>query len=130
MNQINLVVSDSITHNTEALKKFEEIGFVDNLYSIKQVSNYLHKNKSKLLTNTNPIVKKLSNLIENFKKEQIDKSLIDRIIILKIEIINFGLGLGRTQLRLNANQLNNAISKEIDLKGDPNDPSNKLTYLK
>ena len=129
LNQINLVVSDSITHNTEALKKFEEIGFVDNLYSIKQVSNYLHKNKSKLLTNTNPIVKKLSNLIENFKKEKIDNSLIDGIIILKIEIINFGLGLGRTQLRLNANQLNNAISKEIDLKGDPNDPSNKLTYL-
>ena len=39
------------------------------------------------------------------------------------------MGLGRTHLRLNANQLNNAISKEIDLSGDPNDPSSKRTYL-
>ena len=30
---------------------------------------------------------------------------------------------------MNANQLNNSISKEIDLKGDPEDPSNKRTYL-
>ena len=37
--------------------------------------------------------------------------------------------MGRTHLRLNANQLNNAISKEIDLSGDPNDPSSKRTYL-
>ena len=37
--------------------------------------------------------------------------------------------MGRTQVRLNANQLNNAISKEIDLKGDPDDPSRKRTYL-
>ena len=46
-----------------------------------------------------------------------------------MRLLTFGLGLGRTHLRLNANQLNNAISKEIDLTGDPNDPSNKITYL-
>ena len=51
------------------------------------------------------------------------------MVLLKIEIKNFGLGLGRTQVRLNANQLNNSISKEIDLKGDPDDPSRKRTYL-
>ena len=51
------------------------------------------------------------------------------LISLKIEIKTLDLDLGRTHLRLNANQLNNAISKEIDLKGDPNDPSNKITYL-
>ena len=55
--------------------------------------------------------------------------MLDNLIVFKIEIKNFGLGLGRTQVRLNANQLNNAISKEIDLKGDPDDPSNKRTYL-
>ena len=36
---------------------------------------------------------------------------------------------GKNSLKINANQLNNAISKEIDLTGDPNDPSNKITYL-
>ena len=40
------------------------------------------------------------------------------------------MGLGRTQFRLNANQLNNAISREIQLTGDPEDPSNKRTYLR
>ena len=54
---------------------------------------------------------------------------MDDLLLLKIEVSNFGLGLGRTQVRLNANQLNNAISKEIDLKGDPDDPSSKRTYL-
>ena len=57
------------------------------------------------------------------------QKVIDNLILMRIDIINFGLGLGRTHLRLNANQLNNAISKEIDLTGDPNDPSNKITYL-
>ena len=58
-----------------------------------------------------------------------DKKTLDDLLLLKIEVSNFGLGLGRTQVRLNANQLNNAISKEIDLKGDPDDPSSKRTYL-
>ena len=38
-------------------------------------------------------------------------------------------GIGRTQVRLNANQSNNSISKEIDLKGDPDDPSRKELIL-
>ena len=48
---------------------------------------------------------------------------------MKAQVHNFGLGLARTQVRLNSSQLNNAISKEINLLGDPNDPSNKSTYL-
>ena len=67
-------------------------------------------------------------LLEVNRKE-LKKNLVDELVLLKIEIKNFGLGLGRTQVRLNANQLNNSISKEIDLKGDPDDPSRKRTYL-
>ena len=63
------------------------------------------------------------------KNKTLKKNIIDDLVLLKIEIKNFGLGLGRTQVRLNANQLNNSISKEIDLKGDPDDPSRKRTYL-
>ena len=63
------------------------------------------------------------------KNKTLKKNIIDDLVLLKIEIKNFGLGLGRTQVRLNANQLNNAISKEIDLKGDPDDPSRKRTYF-
>ena len=77
------------------------------------------------------MIERINDIIESYKIKKIKtiKCLIDNLIVLKIEIKNFGLGLGRTQVRLNANQLNNAISKEIDLKGDPDDPSNKRTYL-
>ena len=129
--EIKNIISDSIRLNNQALKKFSEKGFVENLDLIKQVSNFLHKNRAKLLTKTDTILEKLTLLIDILKnnRSQEDKTLIDEILIFKIELDNFGLGLGRTQLRLNANQLNNAISKEINLRGDPNDPSNKLTYL-
>ena len=76
-------------------------------------------------------MEKISFVLNYLVKKNSSKHIntINEILIFKIELSNFGLGLGRTQLRLNANQLNNAISKEINLRGDPNDPSNKLTYL-
>ena len=113
------------------MRKFSQRGFVENFNAIKDVSNYLHKNKEKLLTNTNSIIKDLDLLINEIieKKIKAGQKIVENLIILKIELKNFGLGLGRTHLRLNANQLNNAISKEIDLSGDPNDPSSKRTYL-
>ena len=129
--EIRSTISESLFYNSEALKKFSDEGFVDNFTLVKKVSNFLHKNKSKLLTSTKPIINTISLLIDDLINQDSkgDRRLIDGLLILKIEISNFGLGLGRTQVRLNANQLNNAISKEIDLKGNPNDPSNKLTYL-
>ncbi len=129
--RLKLIFKDALESNSVALKKFNKEGFVENFNAIKDVSNYLYKNKKKLLTNTNFILKELDLLISKIieKKKKVGQNTIEKLIILRIEIKNFGLGLGRTHLRLNANQLNNAISKEIDLSGDPNDPSNKRTYL-
>ncbi len=124
-------ISVSLELNSQALKKFSKKGFVEDFDAIKQVSNFLHKNKNKLLTNVDLLISKIENLILNIKQKKFIETsrIMDELIIFKIQMINFGLALGRTHLRLNANQLNNAISKEIDLRGDPNDPSNKLTYL-
>ena len=131
LSQIRNIINNAFKVNSEALTKFTERDFVNDLNLIKQASNFLHKNKDKLLTNSLLILEKISSvlnyLVENDSSK--NKKTINEILIFKIELSNFGLGLGRTQLRLNANQLNNAISKEIDLMGDPNDPSNKLTYL-
>ena len=131
LSQIKNIITNAIKINSEALTKFTEKDFVNDLNSIKQVSNFLHKNKDKLLTNSLLILEKISSVLNYLveKDSSKNKNTINEILIFKIELSNFGLGLGRTQLRLNANQLNNAISKEIDLMGDPNDPSNKLTYL-
>ena len=104
---------------------------MDNVDDVKYISNFLFKNKDKLITNENLLIEKIDDIIASikFKKIKNYQRLIENLIVLKIVVKNFGLGLGRTQVRLNANQLNNAISKEIDLKGDPDDPSNKRTYL-
>ena len=90
----------------------------------------MYKNKAKLFTNSKVLSESVENIIKFERgKKRINQKLIDELIIFKIEIMNFGLGLGRMQVRLNASQLNNAISKEIDLIGDPDDPSSKRTYL-
>ncbi len=131
LSQIRNIITNALKTNSEALTKFTQKDFVNDLNSIKQVSNFLHRNKDKLLTNSLLILEKISSVLNYLVEKDSSKNnnTINEILIFKIELSNFGLGLGRTQLRLNANQLNNAISKEIDLMGDPNDPSNKLTYL-
>ena len=131
LSHIRNLITNAFKVNSEALTKFTEKDFVNDLNLIKLASNFLHKNKDKLLTNSLLILEKISSVLNYLveKDSSKNKNTINEILIFKIELSNFGLGLGRTQLRLNANQLNNAISKEIDLMGDPNDPSNKLTYL-
>ena len=111
---------------------FERKDFLKDLNAIKKVSNFMHENKDKLLTSTKPLIKKIEATIDKIKSQTYkeNQSLFQDLILFKILIINCGLGLGKTQFRLNANQLNNAISREIHLTGDPEDPSNKRSYLR
>ena len=131
VNNFHKLISESISVNKKTLKYFSDPKLLDNVDDVKYISNFLFKNKDKLITNENLLIEKIDDIIASikFKKIKNYQRLIENLIVLKIVVKNFGLGLGRTQVRLNANQLNNAISKEIDLKGDPDDPSNKRTYL-
>ena len=131
VNNFHKLISESISVNKKTLKYFSDPKLLDNVDDVKYISNFLFKNKNKLITNENLLIEKIDDIIASikFKKIKNYQRLIENLIVLKIVVKNFGLGLGRTQVRLNANQLNNAISKEIDLKGDPDDPSNKRTYL-
>ena len=129
---INLQISESIKINSSVLSMFERKDFLKDLNAIKKVSNFMHENKDKLLTSTKPLIKKIEATIDKIKSQTYkeNQSLFQDLILFKILIINCGLGLGKTQFRLNANQLNNAISREIHLTGDPEDPSNKRSYLR
>ncbi len=130
LSHLKKLFLDAIKINEKVLKSFSNPEFLSDLIDVKAVSNLLYTNRNKLLTDSNLLVEKINDILETLKKEKFNGTRIcDELLILRIEIKNFGLGLGRTQVRLNANQLNNAISKEIDLKGDPNDPSSKRTYL-
>ena len=125
-------LNEAIKCNEKALKYFEDKDFLSDLEKIKVVSNFMHLNKNKLLTSSEILVNEIDRIINKFwnEKTKIIKSILNDLILFKILVINCGLGLGRTQFRLNANQLNNAISREIQLTGDPEDPSNKRTYLR
>ena len=116
--------------NKKILKSFSKSDFLENSDEFKKISNTMFKKKADLITDSNLILDIIEEaILLEVNRKELKKNLVDELVLLKIEIKNFGLGLGRTQVRLNANQLNNSISKEIDLKGDPDDPSRKRTYL-
>ncbi|MBS92052.1 MAG: hypothetical protein CMM95_03255 [Rickettsiales bacterium] len=121
----------SILCNEKILKSFSKDDFLSEINEFQNISNFMYKNKDNLLTNVKVLSESLEDLIEIEKnrKKNFNEKLLDELIVFRIELLNFGLGLGRMQVRLNASQLNNAISKEIDLSGDPDDPSSKRTYL-
>ena len=132
LSKIKLRLSNAISSNQKVLKSFESKTFLNNFDEIKHISNFMHKNKEKLLTTIKPLTFEIENIVNELKSGDIKERniILDEIILFKILIINCGLGLGRTQFRLNANQLNNAISREVHLTGDPDDPSNKRSYLR
>ena len=131
LNSLRRQIFNAVKINEKVYLSISDKKFLNNLPEIKKISNTLHDNTERLVTNSNLIIKTLEKSIEilDLSTSTKDKKTLDDLLLLKIEVSNFGLGLGRTQVRLNANQLNNAISKEIDLKGDPDDPSSKRTYL-
>ena len=131
LNEIKTILKTAIELNKKIFSVFSDPELLSKLDEVKEISKFMFDNKNKLLTNNLIIVNKLESIIEIIisSSEKKYENILRELILLKIEVTNFGLGLGRTQIRLNANQLNNSISKEIDLSGDPNDPSNKITYL-
>ena len=131
LKAIRIEIDTAIKHNKKIFNVFSDKDFFNHLERLESISMYMFKNKKHLLTNDKLLVEKLDKIIKHYssKNTKVSKSLCNDFLLFRIEIENFGLGLGRTQIRLNANQLNNAISKEIDLSGDPEDPSNKRTYL-
>ncbi|MDY0873380.1 phosphoenolpyruvate carboxylase [Dongia rigui] len=52
-----------------------------------------------------------------------------KLIVLRAELANHGLGLAHTHVRLNAVQIHNAIRKLIDMEAAPDDPAHKRSYI-
>ena len=131
LQKLKSILSKSLSINKKIFNYFNVSGFKTDTVKVKKASKFIFKNKKYLLTDINDLTKKIDELIiYSFKlaKQKNDDFTIE-LQILKSEIKNLGLSLAKTQVRLNANQLNNAISKEINLSGNPDDPSNKSTYL-
>ena len=117
--------------NEDIITRISDKKILTDNQKLKRCSKYIHDNKEKLLTSVEVLASNLKKIIIFFQEKNSEKfvNLVTDIQLLRIQILNFGLGLAKTQVRLNASQLNNAISKEINLTGEPDDPSIKRTYL-
>ncbi len=131
LEKFKSLFSKSLSINKKIFDYFNISGFKTNTAKVKKASKFIFKNKKYLLIDINDLIGKIDKLIlKSFKfATKNNDDLTIELQILKSEIKNVGLSLAKTQVRLNANQLNNAISKEINLSGNPDDPSNKSTYL-
>ena len=131
LENLKNLFSKSLSINKKIFDYFNVPGFKTDTEKVKKASKFIFNNKKHLLTDINDLIKQLDNIIIDSSKlaKKNNDNFIVELQILKSEIKNLGLSLARTQVRLNANQLNNAISKEINLSGNPDDPSNKSTYL-
>ncbi len=130
LNEIKIILKTAIELNKKIFSVFSDPELLSKVDKVKEISKFMFDNRNKLLTNNLVIINKLESIIEIvISSQKKNENILSELVLLKIEVTNFGLGLGRTQIRLNANQLNNSISKEIDLSGDPNDPSSKISYL-
>jgi len=131
LQNLKSLFSKSLSINKKIFDYFNIPGFKNDTDKVKKTSKFILKNKKYLLTDIFGLIERLDKLIldsSKLEKNNNDNFIIE-LQILKSEIKNLGLSLAKTQVRLNANQLNNAISKEINLSGNPDDPSNKSTYL-
>ena len=63
-------LAKAIKINQEALNYFEDKNFLKDLKKIKIVSNFMHFNKNKLLTNSKILISEIDEIIVNYRKEK------------------------------------------------------------
>ena len=128
---INKIFSKGLNLTNTIHDRLDKKGLINDINEIKKISKFMYDKKHKSLIDLTLVSREIKKLYDSIKKSKIrnKENLLLELQIFNTELQNYGLGLGRTQVRLNANQLNNAIAKEIDLHGAPDDPSNKTTYL-
>jgi phosphoenolpyruvate carboxylase len=64
--------------------------------------------------------------------EEVDqgKKVATSLAVLRAEMANFGIAIAHTHVRLNANQISNAVRHETSLTSSPEDPANRRRYLR
>ena len=98
LNSLRRQIFNAVKINEKVYLSISDKNFLNNLPEIKKISNTLHDNTERLVTNSNLIIKTLEKSIEilDLSTSTKDKKTLDDLLLLKIEVSNFGLGLGRT----------------------------------
>ncbi len=102
-------------------------GDPENVGDVGAFSLALVRSAERRLVSTAGLVETISDEIEhNDNKGKHAPALA----VLRAEMVNFGLALAHTHVRINATQLTNAIRHDIGPISSPEDPANRRRYLK
>ena len=69
--KVKEILNNSISSNTEAHESFSKKGLWMIFLLSKKISNFMHKNKSKLLTNTDQLIIIFDQLIASIRKRDL-----------------------------------------------------------
>ncbi len=96
---------------------------------IRQIAKKMHEGLDRRLVDTVRLVKLINDALHFCRNNDIGIKRVRALSILRAELLNYGLSMARTHVRINASQLHNAIRKDIGLDSSPDDPANAKTYL-
>ncbi len=96
----------------------------DDIEQVAALGRRLADNKSERLTTPSSLVRRLDAAIDVLA----DDDLRTRLVVLRAQVSNLGLGMAHTHFRLNASQIFNALSQDVAMDTSPDDRGNRRTY--
>ena len=92
---------------------------------VRRIAKRMHSGRELRLIESGQLL----DLVERGIAMTEDAAARRKLIILRAEIANHGLGLAHTHVRLNAVQIHNAIRNLIGMEAAPDDPAHKRSYM-
>jgi len=92
---------------------------------VRRIAKRMHKGRELRLTDSAQLLELVERAIAMTELPAARRKLI----ILRAEIANHGLGLAHTHVRLNSVQIHNAIRNLIGMEAAPDDPAHKRSYM-
>src|SRR5262245_51288214 len=100
----------------------EQESWVD---EVKRIAKRMHSGRDLRLIES----AQLLDLVERAIAMTEHAAALRKLLILRAELANHGLGLAHTHVRLNSVQIHNAIRNLIGMEAAPDDPAHKRSYL-
>ncbi len=92
---------------------------------IGKISRRIIEGLPQRLTDSGKLIAVLQEAIDVSRSS----ALARRLIVLRAELANTGLGLSHVHVRINASQLHNSIRQAVGMETDPDDPRYRATYV-
>jgi phosphoenolpyruvate carboxylase len=92
---------------------------------VRRLAKRMHESRHLRLIESGQLIELIERALELSSRPAERRKLL----ILRAELCNHGLGMAHTHVRLNAVQIHNAVRKLIDMETEPDDPARKRSYI-